>query len=67
MKDHIDLRIARVERELSRLGALVSLAADEVAITKMAAMAAEEKLVTLQAEIEQLYMGLAQPFSTATD
>ena len=61
-KKAVDLRIKRVETKLSEFGALVSLAADNVATSKEAVIVAEERLTHLQKELEQLYMILAEPF-----
>ena len=61
-KKAVDLRTKRVETKLSEFGALVSLAADNVATSKEAVIVAEERLTHLQKELEQLYMILAEPF-----
>ena len=58
-----DARSKRIETKLSQFGALVSLASDEVIEAKARVKAAEEKLANLQAEIEQLYIILNEPFS----
>ena len=60
-----DFRLSKIERRLSQLGALVSLAVEDVQNTKRSALAAELKLQQLQAEIEQLYITMTETFSIA--
>lgn len=61
--DANDYRLSKIERRLSQLGALVSLAVEDVQNTKRSALAAELKLQQLQAEIEQLYITMTETFS----
>ncbi len=62
MRKGKDIRIARIERELSRLAALVSLAADDVSRAEKEMRAAAQKLVDVQQGMEQIYMTLEEPF-----
>ncbi len=61
MSDFTDERLKKVERQLSKLGALVALAAEDAAIAKQRADDAERRMVQAGQEIEQLYTTLTEP------
>ena len=66
MAKNKDLNTRRIETKLSEFAALVSLASDDVAKSKECNIAAEKRLKKLQAELEQLYILLEEPFFLTT-
>ena len=64
MAEYKDLQNKRVENELSKLGALISIAEDDVLSAEASIFATKIKLQKIQQEIEQLYITLNDPFLT---
>ena len=52
----------KIEGKLSQLGAMVSLAADDLTAAEQKVMDAKVRLAIIQLEIEQIYMTLKEPF-----
>lgn len=57
----LDTVNSRIEEGLSQFGALLSLAADDIAAAKETIKLAELRLQKLQAEIEKMYITLNEP------
>ena len=56
-----DMKATQLEKDLSRIGATVSLASDELIQAEKRVQAASHKLVQIQQEIDQLYTTLKEP------
>ena len=56
-----------LKNKLSRLGALVSLATDDIVIAERTVTDAKARLEKIQREIEQLYITLEEPFFYTMD
>ncbi len=59
--NYADIRSTELEAHLSRLGALVSLTADELSDAEQKITDANARLGQIQAEIERLYIALNEP------
>lgn len=67
MDKYNDLQNERIEKKLSHLGALLSLATEEVIDAEQKPGDVKSRLEEIQQEIEQAYITLDEPFLYDTD